>query len=65
MSKTRQSEDVLTWRKSSYSVANGACVETAAVLGAVLVRDMVNPAGGHLLFSARAWRDFTARTKGA
>jgi Domain of unknown function (DUF397) len=64
MSKTEQDEGILIWRKSSYSVANGQCVETAVVLGAVTVRDTVSPADGQLRFSAEAWQDFTARVKG-
>jgi len=64
MSKTEQHEDVLIWRKSSYSIANGQCVEAAAVPGTVVVRDTVNPAGVRLRFCAEAWQEFTARVKG-
>jgi hypothetical protein len=65
MSKTEQYEGILTWRKSSYSIANGQCVEVAAVPGAAMVRDTVSPAGGQLWFSAEAWREFTAYIKDA
>lgn len=64
MSKTGQHQGTLVWRKSSYSVANGQCVEAAAVLQAVVVRDTVSRARGQLRFSAEAWREFTARIKG-
>lgn len=40
----------LTWRKSSLSTDNGACVEVAVLAGGlVAVRDSKNPAGGHLV----------------
>lgn len=65
MSKTEQHEGNLIWRKSSYSIANGQCVEAAAVPGTVMARDTVRPAGGQLRFSAEAWQEFTARIKGA
>jgi hypothetical protein len=65
MSKTEQHNGILIWRKSSHSIANGQCVEAAAVPGTVMVRDTVSPAGGQLRFSAEAWREFTACVKGA
>jgi hypothetical protein len=33
------------WRKSSYSGANGECVEIAALTGAVALRDSKDPSG--------------------
>jgi hypothetical protein len=65
MSKTGQYKGILIWRKSSYSIANGQCVEAAAVPRTVMVRDTVSPAGGHLRFSAEAWQEFTTRVKSA
>ncbi len=64
MSKTERHKGILVWRKSSYSIANGQCVEAAAVPGTVMVRDTVSAEGGQLRFSAEAWREFTARVKG-
>jgi hypothetical protein len=42
------------WRKSSYSGANGSCVETASGDSVVLVRDATNRVGGMLTFTAEA-----------
>ena len=49
------------WRKSSYSDGNGgACIETAAGAGAVLVRDTTDRDGTTLSIPAGAWQRFTA-----
>ncbi|GIE76685.1 hypothetical protein Aph02nite_26350 [Actinoplanes philippinensis] len=48
------------WRKSSYSVANSACVEIA-VSGdreSIMVRDSKNPDAGILTYPAESWRSF-------
>jgi hypothetical protein len=39
-----------TWRKSSYSAANNACVELAAAGADVWLRDSKHPEHGHLTF---------------
>jgi Domain of unknown function (DUF397) len=65
MSKTDQRKGILTWRKSSYSIANGQCVEVAAVPGTVTVRDTASSARRQLRLSAEAWQEFTARVKAA
>ncbi len=50
------------WRKASYSMANGNCVEAATGPAGVLVRDTADRGGPVLAFTARGWADFTART---
>ena len=51
------------WRKSSFSGNGGNCIETAAVPGAVLVRDSKNPDGPRLAFGRQAWEAFAATLK--
>ena len=46
------------WFKSSYSSGQGACVEVAAVPGAVAARDSKNSEGPALTFSRNGWADF-------
>lgn len=53
-----------TWRKSSYSGANGGdCAEVAGAPGLVFVRDTKNRTGATLAFTPQAWRAFTAQIK--
>lgn len=54
----------LTWRKSSYSSAEGQnCVEVAAIIGGTAVRDSKNPNGPALAFTAGEWRTFLNRLR--
>jgi hypothetical protein len=47
------------WRKSSYSVNQGECVEVAVLPGGGrAVRDSKDPDGPELQFSAREWARF-------
>lgn len=48
----------LTWRKSSYSVGQGACVEMAVRAATTHVRDSKNPSGPSLTFPAEAMTVF-------
>jgi hypothetical protein len=52
------------WRKSSYSGANGACVEVAHLPEAIAVRDSKDPAGPKLIFTSSAWAAFVQRARG-
>jgi hypothetical protein len=51
------------WRKASYSVNNGACVEAASDRAAVLVRDTVTPTGAVIAYAPAAWRAFVTSIK--
>lgn len=56
--------DAATWRKSTLSFSNGACVEAAQGPGRVGVRDSTLGAGGPVLeVSPAAWAAFTARLR--
>jgi len=46
----------VSWRRSSYSIANGDCVEVAEQLGEILLRDSKDPVGWVLRCSPKAWR---------
>jgi Domain of unknown function (DUF397) len=53
-----------TWKKSSWSLANGNCVEVASLSGAlVLVRDSTNPEGSVLGFAPGHWGAFVANVR--
>ncbi|GAA1644603.1 DUF397 domain-containing protein [Actinoplanes couchii] len=56
-----------TWQKSSYSVANGACVEVSLDgsrgTNRILVRDSKNPSGGTLAFALPLWTAFVTDVK--
>ncbi|MFF5075916.1 DUF397 domain-containing protein [Actinoplanes sp. NPDC000266] len=55
-----------TWFKSSYSVANSACVEVAVGENPgeqVFMRDSKDPAGAVLTFSEAAWKTFVEEVK--
>jgi hypothetical protein len=53
--------DGLSWTKSSFSFANGDCVEVASLPdGGVGVRDSKDTAGPVLRFTAAEWTAFVA-----
>lgn len=43
------------WRKSSYSMANGDCVEVQTEDGAVMVRDSKDPFGPVITLGPEHW----------
>jgi hypothetical protein len=51
------------YRKSSYSTANGECVEVWDQPDRVQVRDSKNPDGAELTFPAGQWSGFLAAIK--
>jgi hypothetical protein len=53
----------LDWRKSSRSASNGQCVEVAATLDAVAVRDSKDPGGPILQFGTETWREFVGSVR--
>ncbi|HEX3489454.1 MAG TPA: DUF397 domain-containing protein [Streptosporangiaceae bacterium] len=55
----------LAWRKSSYSGANGNCLEIAPAGGSsqIAVRDSKDQRGPALVFTAGQWSAFTAGIK--
>ncbi|NEA19657.1 DUF397 domain-containing protein [Streptomyces halstedii] len=54
------------WVKSSYSSNDGpACLEVAAVLTAIRVRDSKHVAGPQLGFAPDAWAEFVAYASGS
>ncbi|MCQ4202440.1 DUF397 domain-containing protein [Streptomyces coelicoflavus] len=53
------------WRKSSYSTGGGGeCLEVAAWLETVMVRDSKQPAAAQLAFGSEAWNGFVRMTAG-
>jgi Domain of unknown function (DUF397) len=52
------------WRKSTRSIANGQCIETATLTdGRLAVRDSVDKAGPTATFTTDEWRAFLKRVK--
>lgn len=51
------------WRKSRYSIGNGECVEVAAALDSIMVRDSADPASPVMRYTTRAWISFLAALK--
>jgi Domain of unknown function (DUF397) len=52
------------WRKSSWSMNGGHCVEVASTRRHILVRDSTAAAGPRLLLSAEAWGLLIKQIKG-
>ena len=62
--KGASSTEALDWRKSSWSISNGNCIEIAPlVTGHRAVRDSMNRSGEILLFTNIEWVGFVNRVK--
>jgi len=55
----------VNWRKSTYSLSNGNCVEVGTGQETVAVRDSTDPDGPVIDVSPREWTKFTAHVKRA
>jgi Domain of unknown function (DUF397) len=54
----------ISWKKSSYSAANGECVEVAQLAnGRIGVRDSKSAAELFFSFAPAEWRTFTGQVK--
>lgn len=54
----------MPWKKSSYSAANGDCVEVAQLQDDnIRIRDSKNPAKPSLRFAPAEWRTFVEKVK--
>lgn len=54
----------LAWRKSARSIANGQCVEAAALPdGRLAVRDSLDKSGPMAIFAGNAWRVLVKQIK--
>ncbi|MFP8885866.1 DUF397 domain-containing protein [Streptomyces mangrovi] len=51
------------WFKSSYSGANGECVETLHTEAGMAVRDSKEPGRPHLHLSSNAWTAFLRKVR--
>jgi hypothetical protein len=63
MSEIGSGVDGSAWRKASYSVGNGECVELSSRRGRVAIRDSQDPEGPVLSYPADAFRSFLAAAK--
>ncbi|KIZ13524.1 DUF397 domain-containing protein [Streptomyces natalensis] len=60
-----QPNSAFSWKKSSYSGGNGACVEMAVpTTAAIAVRDSKDPEGPRLTFDNAAWNTFVSDVAG-
>ena len=53
----------MNWRKSTYSRANGNCVEVGTGHALVVVRDSQDPDGPVIDVSPKAWTEFTKHVR--
>jgi len=63
MSRIDSANDTGIWRKASYSVANGECVEVSSAQGRVSIRDSKNPNGPFLSYTIGEFLSFLEAAK--
>ena len=63
MDSVRAEPEKLLWRKASYSVGNGACVEVSSVNGNILVRDSQALDSTIVGYPAETWQLFLVGIK--
>ena len=51
------------WRKSSYSITNGECIEVATSQREIKIRDSSHPASGIICASPTSWQRFISEVK--
>ena len=54
---------IMNWRKATYSLSNGNCVEVGAEPNLVAIRDSQDPDGPAINVSLREWTEFTEYVK--
>ena len=54
---------IMNWRKSTYSLSNGNCVEAGTGPALVAIRDSQDPDGPVINVSPREWTEFTEYVK--
>ena len=54
---------ILNWRKSTYSLSNGNCVEVGAGPALVAIRDSQDPDGPAINVSPTEWTEFTEHVR--
>jgi len=54
---------IMNWRKATYSLSNGNCVEVGAEPALVAIRDSQDPDGPAINLTPREWTEFTEYVK--
>ena len=65
MLQVRPQPEEFCWRKSSYSLTCGECVEVMNIGDRIAIRDSVNPDQAALICQKGEWRAFLDGVKGA
>jgi hypothetical protein len=64
MDSVKAEPETSLWRKASYSVGNGACVEVSSANSSILIRDSTIHDGPIVQYPAETWRSFLLKIKG-